>query len=181
MKFSIVIEDVDSEKDQQRLLRLMAALTEPLDVMEPETQETANQEEEEDEDDLEDIYVRHPKVKLATATEKPDMDSKPVELILKPFGRTSVGTWKEVLIETAEMMIEAKRLPAKTLYIGRSVIPILSPNRIPGRISVQLSNGLFLDANHSARDILRRALSLIAQCGYPTEALSVAYLPPSAY
>ena len=171
MKFSIVIEDVDSEKDRKKLIRLMEALTGADD----DSEEHDGEEGEENEEQETSVDQDMSQYLVATATQKPERNGKPVRLVISGLSSPTVDSWKSALVETAELMIEAQRLPRKTLFMGKSYIPLISVNRLGKRPTVQLSNGLYLDVSCSAKDIVRRCAFLVTECGYPAEALTIYY------
>jgi len=183
MKISIHVNDLDIHADKQTFLQLMAMLSgQTVEVqMDNLRHEDLPPEKEAEE-------VRHaepiraepfppgpPDLLIANAYAKPVKDGQPVQVLLIPYGRFSVKTWKDVLVETAETLIAAQLLPFKTIDFANSLIPIVTTSKRSARPLVRLTNGLYMDAGHSAKDIVRRAVALVQSCGLSDKAFAVYY------
>ena len=200
MKISIHLNDLDVEADKQTLVQLLALLTgtevspqvqvEPMLVQaEPAVQQAENVPEvlpPEKETNVEPKgKTKRPKtssnpfapsdVLIANAYAKPLKDGQPIQILLIPYGRFAVKSWKDVLVETAEVMIKANLLPYQTLEFPNSQIPLITTSKRSDRPLVRLTNGLYMDAGHSAKDIVRRAVALVEACGLSDKAFAVYY------
>jgi hypothetical protein len=181
MKISIHINDLDVAADNQTLVQLLALLTGNKEVQ-PSVQITENTPAETLPPEKEALEVEaevRPEKKqellIANAYAKPMKDGQPLQVLLIPFGRFSVKSWKEVLVETAELLIAKDLLPFQTVPFGDSQIPLVTTSKRSKRPLVQLTNGLYLDAGHSAKDIIRRAVALVEACGLSDKAFAVYY------
>ena len=114
-------------------------------------------------------------VLIANAYAKPLKDGQPIQILLIPYGRFAVKSWKDVLVETAEVLIRANLLPYQTIEFPNSQIPLVTPSKRSSRPLVRLTNGLYMDAGHSAKDIVRRAVALVEACGLSDKAFAVYY------
>jgi hypothetical protein len=194
MKISIQINDLDVVADKQMLVQLLALLSgnsssTPEVLVAPEAQATENVPEElppekevdasrptkKRKSDLTNPFASSD-VLIANAYTKPIKDGQPVQVLLVPYGRFAVKSWKDVLVETAEMLITAGLLTYRTIPFAHSQIPLVTTSKRSTRSSVvQLTNGLYMDVGHSAKDIVRRAVALVEACGLSDKAFAVYY------
>jgi hypothetical protein len=188
MKISITINDIDPEEDKAVLADLLAVFGgfyADEDSEDDEEEEAAAEEEEEDEEEPKEAIPEEPLEGsetpsfIANYRKKPAPGGRPYCLRLHAHAPISVSSWKEVLVTTAETMIKDSRLALMTLPYKNSKIPLVSTVRTSTRPHVQLSNGLFIDAGHNARDVMNRACELFRLCHGTRKGIEVDYVMPS--
>ena len=189
MKLTITISDIDTDKDKSQLTQLLGLMTEWSKEEDEEDGEEIDEEvdegeEEEEEEEAEEssqtkTYVNvdaNRKGKIANYETRPELNCYPYEIVLLPFIRIAVASWKDVLVELAEHLIKTGQLKKNTTHaFGNSQIPLVSPQKKGNRPLVQLSNGLYMDASHSSKDLVRRACALLEACGGKKEDFIVYY------
>jgi len=197
MKLSIKIDEIDATKDQEVLIQLLAIFSGvDLEYVEGEDEEDEEDEADEDEEDEaeaedeveieEDAETDETSTKtytnakrshfVASQTQQTALGGKPFRLRLAGHEPIRVASWKDVLIETAEALIKLGHLNYINLPYRNSKFPLVSVARRGKRPLTQLSNGLFVDAGHCSRDLMKRALELYRLCTGKENGIEVDYV-----